>query len=143
MPTPSPALIAGIKDGDQLRALGTKSDDGSHYAADKVVFGTFHNIGATVISVDTQANTLTVKNLATNKQFVVHVNADCKMHQLPEFVAQMIARLSTGGAAGGRQRRVGRSTRGRSSGGGGPGGGGGMRRGGMSNLSQALDECRP
>jgi hypothetical protein len=47
--------------GDQLRALGTQSDDGSHYAADKVVFGTFHNIGATVLSVDTQANTLTVK----------------------------------------------------------------------------------
>ncbi len=44
--------IAALKVGDQLRALGTKSEDGSHYAAEKVVFGTFHNIGATVISVD-------------------------------------------------------------------------------------------
>ena len=96
-----PSNFAGLKVGDQLRALGTKSEDGSHYAAEKVVFGTFHNIGATVLSVDPQANTLTVKNLATNKPIVVHANADCKMHQLPEFLAQMIARLSSGGQAGG------------------------------------------
>ena len=152
-----PSNIAGLKVGDQLRALGAKSDDGSHYAADKVVFGTFHNIGATVVSVDTQANTLTVKNLATNKQVVVHVNADCKMHQLPEFVAQMIARLTTGspngapGAAG--PPRGGQSGQGGAGGPGGPGGppaggfsgggpgggGGGMHHGGMSNLSQALE----
>lgn len=91
-----PSNIAALKVGDQLRALGTKSEDGSHYAAEKVVFGTFHNIGATVLSVDTQSNTLTVKNLAINKQVVVHINADSKMHQLPEFLAQMIARLSSG-----------------------------------------------
>ncbi|HXW15811.1 MAG TPA: hypothetical protein VEN79_15000, partial [Terriglobia bacterium] len=95
-----PTNLAGLKVGDQLRALGTKSDDGSHYAADKVVFGTFHNTGATVLSVDPQANTLTVKNLATNKPMVVHVNADCKMHQLPEWVARMIAGLSTGASSG-------------------------------------------
>ena len=47
-----PSNLGGLKVGDQLRALGNQSDDGSHYAADKVVFGTFHNIGATVLSVD-------------------------------------------------------------------------------------------
>ena len=141
-----PTNFAGLKIGDQLRALGARSDDGSRYAADKVVFGTFHNIGATVVSVDTQANTLTVKNLATNKQVLVHASADCKMHQLPEFVAQMIARLSTDGAAAtpasGQARADGGEQGGAPGGGnnnGGPGGGGGMRRGGMSNLSQALD----
>ena len=129
-----PSAITSLKAGDQLRALGTKSDDGSHYAADEVVFGTFHNIGATVLAVDTDAHTLSVKNLATNKQLMVHVNADCKMHELPEFVAQMIARLTTGapiGAAGGPPAGGAQ---------GGPaGGGGGMRRGGVSNLSQALE----
>jgi hypothetical protein len=120
----APSSLAALKEGDQLRALGTRSDDGSHYAADKVVSGTFRNIGATVTSVDASSNTLTVKNLSTNKPVVVHVNADCKMHELPEFVAQMIARLSTG-SSGGQ---------------GAMGGGGAMRRGGgMSNLSQALE----
>jgi hypothetical protein len=152
-----PTNIAGLKVGDQLRALGAKSDDGSHYAADKVVFGTFHNTGATVLSVDSQANTLTVKNLATNKPMVVHINADCKMHQLPEWVARMIAGLSTGGStaapgAGGPPRSGQSGAAGPAGpggpggppgggfGGGGPGGGGGaMHRGGMSNLSQALE----
>ncbi|MFZ0964392.1 MAG: hypothetical protein WAO35_26295 [Terriglobia bacterium] len=149
--------LAALKVGDQLRALGTKSEDGSHYAADKVVFGTFHNIGATVISVDPQTNTLTAKNLGTNKQVVVHVNADCKMHQLPEFLAQMIARLSSGGAGPGGMAPGGGAGPGGAGGmpaggaggpggapgayggGGANGGGGGMRRGGMGNLSQALE----
>jgi hypothetical protein len=146
-----PSNIAGLKAGDQLRALGTVSGDGTHYAADKVVFGTFHNIGATVLSVDAQASTLTVKNLATNKPIVVHANADCKMHQIPEFMARMIAGLSSGqtsapGAGGARPAAGpgGGGAGGPGGGGGGggfggQGGGGGMRRGGMGNFSQALE----
>lgn len=139
-----PSVIAEIKAGDQLRALGTQSDDDSHYAADEVVFGTFHNIGAAVLSVDPEAHTLTVKNLATSKQLLVHADADCKMHQLPEFVAQMIARLTTGGTAaapgGGGQPTAASGEQGGAPAGGNNGGlGGGMRRGGMSNLSQALE----
>ena len=156
-----PSNIAGLKVNDQLRALGTASEDGSHYAADKVVFGTFHNIGATVISIDAQANTVTVKNLSTKQQMVVHANADCKMHELPPFLAQMIAGLSSGGVAGGRGAGgppaggaggqgaggaggqgggfAGGQGGGGQRGGGGGGGGGGMRRGGMGNLSQALE----
>lgn len=161
-----PATMADLKAGDQLRALGTKSEDGSHYAADKVVFGTFRNIGATVISVDPQANTITVKNLATKSPVLVHVNADCKMHELPQWAAQTIARLTSGGAAGG-QGGAGNGTppAARGSGGGPPadqggaaggnpagggpgaggpgGGGGGMHRGGMGNLAQALDNMQP
>lgn len=130
--------FAGIHVGDQLRALGEKNADASQYAGQKIVSGTFHNIGATVISVDPQANTLTVKNLATNKPVVVHTNADCRMHELPEFLAQMIARLSTGGAGG--PPAASGAPGGGGPGGGGPGGeGGGMRRGGMSNISQALE----
>ena len=98
-----PSNVAALKVGDQLRALGTVSEDGTHYAADKVVFGTFHNIGATVISVDPIAATLTVKSLGTGKPMTVHAYAECKIHQLPDSLAQMIARLSSGGvAAGGR-----------------------------------------
>jgi hypothetical protein len=148
-----PSNLAALKIGDELRALGTVSEDGTHYAAEKVVFGTFHNIGATVISVDLQAKTMTVKNLTTNKPIVVHANADCKMHQLPPFVAQMIARLSSGAPAGGPGAGgTGGADGPHGSGGpgspgwgglgvpGGPGGGGGgMHRGGMGNLSQQLE----
>lgn len=131
-----------MKVGDQVRALGTGSPDGTHYAAEKIVFGTFKNIGATVISVDPGANTLTVKDLATGKPLEVHAGPDCKMHQLSPFLAQMIARMTTGGGpgpngSGGRGAGSGGGAEGSSSGPG--GGGGGMHRGGMTNLSQALE----
>jgi hypothetical protein len=151
--------LAEIRLGDQLRALGTASEDGSHYAAEKMVFGTFQNIGATVISVNPQANTLTVKDLASGKAVVVHADAECKMHELSPFLAQTIARMTTGGGQGagpgGGNRQGGGGGAGFAAGAGGPGGpggppngaqgggpgggGGGMHRGGMSSLSQYLE----
>jgi len=88
--------------------------------------------------------------LTNNKQMLVHVGADCKMHQLPQFIAQMIARLSTGAPAGapgaGGETSGGPSGEAQPPGGsagpggaGGPGGGGGGMHRGMGNLSQALD----
>jgi hypothetical protein len=137
--------FAGIKIGDQLRALGTASEDKTRYTADKIVSGTFHNIGATVLSVDAASNTLTVKNLSTNKPIIVHTNADCQMRQLSDSMAQRIAGLSTGTiaarpagggppAGGGGGAGNGEGPRG---GGGGPGGGGMGR--GMGNFNQALE----
>jgi hypothetical protein len=130
-----PTDFTGLKVGDQLRALGTISEDGSHYAAEKVVFGTFHNIGATVLAIDTQANTLSVKNLANNKQLVVHVNASSKMRQLSEALAQRIALMSTG-AAGAGGRAAGGPGGGGAQGGGPQGGGGGGFQGGGGGGAQ-------
>ena len=93
-----PGPFDEIKVGDQVRALGTKSADGNSFTATKVVSGTFRNLAATVIAVDPQADTLTVKDLATGKPVVVQVNAESKLHRLPPFVAQMIAMLNSGGA---------------------------------------------
>jgi hypothetical protein len=141
--------LSGLKVGDQLRALGTASEDGARYAADRIVSGTFHNIGATVVSVDVNANTLIVKNLATKQAITVHANADCKMHELPAEFAQRIARLSSGqagapGAGGPPAGAMGAGPSGGPGGAGGPGGPGGFgagagHRNGMGNLSQALE----
>ncbi len=139
--------FAGIKIGDQLRALGAANDDKTQYAAEEIVSGTFHNIGATIISVDTDSNTLTVKNLSTNKPLVVHAGADCKMRQLSEAMAQRIAGLSTGtvtarpggggppGSGGGGPPPGGGGGMGAGMRSGGPGGGGGMGR----DFNQALE----
>jgi hypothetical protein len=131
-----PSNVAALKVGDQVRALGTVSEDGTHYAADKVVFGTFHNIGATVISIDLTAGTLTVKSLGTGKPMTVHADAECKIHQLPAFLAQTIAGLSSGGVAAGGHPQGGS---GAPAGGGPKAGGGGAPHGGMGNFSQMLE----
>ncbi|HEV2351223.1 MAG TPA: hypothetical protein VG028_15400 [Terriglobia bacterium] len=96
-----------IKAGDQIRVLGNKNEDGSRLTAEKLVSGTFRNIGATVISVDAAAGSVMVKDLGTGKPVLVHTNADSKMHRLPPFVAMMIARLNSGAAPGPRDGAAG------------------------------------
>jgi hypothetical protein len=117
-----PGTFDQIKVGDQVRALGTKNADGSRYAAEKLVSGSFRNLGATVISVDAAASSVTVKDLATGKPVVVRTNADSKLHRLPPFISQMIAAFNAGtmpsGATAGGQ-----GAGGPAGAGGGPGGG--------------------
>ena len=121
-----PAAFDAIKVGDQVRALGTKSEDGSRFTAEKLVSGTFRNVGATVISVDAAAAAVTVKDLASGKPLVVHTTPDSKLHELPQYLAEMIARLNSGGqgtgaAAGGAAGTAGPGATG------GPGSYGGQR----------------
>jgi Domain of unknown function (DUF5666) len=89
-----------IKPGDQLRARGTKSADGSELAADEIVSGSFRNIAGTVVSVDSAAKEVTVTDLITKKPVVVKVTADSQLKKLPPMVAQMIAMRLKGGTPG-------------------------------------------
>jgi hypothetical protein len=95
-----PSTFDEIKVGDQVRALGTKNEDGSRFTAEKLVSGTFRNLAATVIAADAPNGTVTVKDLATGQPVLVHTNADSSLHQLPPMVAQMIAILNSGLPAG-------------------------------------------
>ena len=95
-----------IKPGDQLRARGTKSADGSEFTAQAIVSGTFKNIAGTVVSTDVSSGSVTVMDLLTKKPITLRISAESQMHKLPPFVAQKLAaRLkgsapSAGGGAG-------------------------------------------
>jgi hypothetical protein len=139
------STLAEVKVGDQVRARGEKSSDGSKMEAEEIVSGRFKTIAATVVSIDAASQQLTVKDLETKKPLVVKVSADSNMKRLSDPIAQMIARRvhpenfegrggGRGGAGGG----------GRGEGGGAPDGGGGMRAGGGGggrggDLQQMLD----
>jgi hypothetical protein len=103
------APIDTIHAGDQLRARGTKSTDGLSVDATEVVSGTFRNISGTIASLDAGASTLSVKDLATKKQYTIHITPEAQMKKLPERMASMLAaRLNGGsGAAGGRRSGAG------------------------------------
>lgn len=145
-----PAMVAEIKVGDQVRALGAKSEDGTHYAAEELVSGSFRNVAATVTTIDPAANTMKVMDLSTKKPLLVRVNADSTMRKLPEMVARMIAMRTSGGGggatgAGGAQRAQGAQgapsapAGGPAGGAGGPGGPGGMRGGRGGDMQQMLE----
>ena len=97
-----PGSFEQIKVGDQLRALGTKSEDGGRFTAEKLVSGTFRNLGVTVVSVDVQNHALTVKDLASGQPILVRTNADSKLHHLPPSTAHALAALNSGGTSGGK-----------------------------------------
>jgi len=95
-----PSTVAEIKVGDQVRALGTRSEDGTHYAAEEMVSGSFRNVAATISSIDPAANTMKVTDLTTKKPLLVHINGDSLLRKLPEMMARMIAMRTSGAAAG-------------------------------------------
>jgi hypothetical protein len=86
-----PSSLDQVHPGDQLRARGDRSADGSELTAEEVVAGSFRNIAGTVTSVDEAANTVTVTDLATKKPVVVHITPDSQMHKLPQEMADRLA----------------------------------------------------
>jgi hypothetical protein len=89
-----------IHPGDQLRARGTRSSDGSELAADEIVSGSFRNIAGTVTTTDSGANAITVTDLTTKKPVVVKITSDSQVRKLPPEMAQHIAmRLKTPSAS--------------------------------------------
>jgi hypothetical protein len=95
------APIDLIKPGDQLRARGTRSTDGSEFAAEEVVSGSFRNIAGTISSIDANANTMTVMDLISRKSFAVKITSQSQLRRLPPEIAQRIAfRLKGAGTTG-------------------------------------------
>lgn len=99
-----PSTVQEIQPGDQLRARGNRSADGTELAAEEIVTGSFRNVAGLVNSVDASAGTMMVQDLLTKKPVLVKVTPESQLHQLPPEMAQRIAmRLKAamgGGAAG-------------------------------------------
>jgi hypothetical protein len=152
-----PASFDEIKVGDEVHVLGNRNGEGTSVAAEKIVFGSFRQIAATIVSVDAQAGELRVKNLAVKKgpPIILKVTADTAVKALPAQLAAMWARRYAPGAqaqARGGQAESGppsgaspdaggpASGRGGSGGPGfGRGGPGGMRGAAGGDIKQILD----
>jgi hypothetical protein len=97
-----PSAFEQIKVGDQIRALGTKSEDGGRFTAEKLVSGTFRNVGVTVASVDAQSRAISAKESPSGQPLLVRTNADSRLHRLPPTLAQNLARSTSAGAQAGK-----------------------------------------
>lgn len=133
------STIAAIQPGDQLRARGQRSTDGSEFTAQAIVSGSFRNIAGTVVSTDASAGTVTVKDLATKKNVVVKVTSDSDARKLPEQVAQLIAMRLRGGGPGGENSQNGGQARNAGQGNQAGNRGGTMARRGTPDFQQILN----
>jgi hypothetical protein len=94
-----PAPLEQIKPGDQLRARGTRSADGTEFAADEIVSGTFRNIAGTISALDASAGTITVQDLVAKKPITVKITSESQLRKLPPPMAQRIAARLKGTSA--------------------------------------------
>ena len=78
-----PSKFEELKTGDQLRALGDKSADGTHLAAEEVVFGTFRIAGGTVTEIDAATNQIKISDLQTKKPLTIVVRPDSILRRFP------------------------------------------------------------
>jgi len=147
-----PSTVAQLKIGDQLRARGARSAEGSELAAEELVAGTFRNISGVINAVDATANAITVNDLATKKPVVVKISSQSQVTKLtPEAAQAVAARNRAGGAAaGGEGAAAGAGGGGRGGAGGGGrgaggagGGGGGRGAGGGGDLQQIVSRMPP
>lgn len=103
-----PGSFAELQPGDAFRALGTKSEDGTHYKAEELVSGSFQAIAVTVNSVDLASGELQATDLQTKKSVTITTNPNSMLRRLPETMAAALARRmrsaedsSAGGPTGG------------------------------------------
>jgi hypothetical protein len=91
-----------INIGDQVRARGTKSEDGMKLTAEDVVFGTFVTKAGTITAINPETKEVTVSEIGTNKPLVIRLTADSQIKRMPEM-AGMMGRggAPQGGQAGG------------------------------------------
>jgi len=90
-----------IKVGDQVRARGTKNEDGSEFTAQAIVSGSFREMAATVISADAGNRSVTVTDLATKKPISIKIGPDSMLRKLPQMMAVGIAMRLKGVSPGG------------------------------------------
>ncbi len=110
----SEAKDASMKDitkDDQMRVLGTKSEDGAKVEAEVVVFGTFKTVAGTITKIDAATGLIDIKPLE-GKALTVKATKDSNIKKMPPMMATMMG--------GGGMRGPGP---------GGPGGPGGSPRG--------------
>jgi len=94
------SMLQGIHPGDQLRARGDRSPDGSEITAEEIVTGSFRNVAGLITIADASSGTLTVQDLLSKKPVQLKITADSQIHRLPPEMAQRIAARLKGGATG-------------------------------------------
>ncbi|MFN7923184.1 MAG: hypothetical protein U0Q16_23990 [Bryobacteraceae bacterium] len=83
-----PSTLDEVRKGDQLRALGDKTADGTRVQASQIVFGTFRTVAGAVTTANAEAGEIRIRDAATGKFIVIHTQPDTQLKRLPENLPQ-------------------------------------------------------
>lgn len=136
-----PSDFGELKVGDQLRALGDRTEDPLHFKAQKVVTGSFRTVGGVVTAVDPATGEIKINELEKKHPLTIVIKHDAVLRKFPSEMGAMggFGRGPGGGAppAGGGQQVQGAAPARPQGGGPGAGGPGGGRPG--FNINDMLD----
>ncbi|MDX6290798.1 MAG: hypothetical protein QOH42_2597 [Blastocatellia bacterium] len=96
-----PSKFEEVKVGDQLRALGDKTPDGTHLAAEEVVFGTFKIAGGVVTAIDAATNQIKITELQTKKPLTIILKPESVLRRVPAGGGMFTAGMGAGGPGAG------------------------------------------
>ncbi len=143
-----PASFEDLKVGDQLRALGDRAEDGTHFTPQKVVTGSFRTVAGTVKEVDAAKGEIKITELEKKQPLIIVIKQDAVLRKFPaagEMGGMGFGRGPGGGAGPGQGGQGGPGGQGAQAGGGRPQGaapggpGGGGRAGGGFNIQDMLE----
>jgi hypothetical protein len=122
-----PSNFSELKVGDQLRALGDRTEDPLRFNPQKVVTGAFRTVGGVVSSVDRTTGEIHIKELEKKTPLTIVIKQDAVLRRFPSEMGMMGGMGRPGGGApggGGAAPAGGGAQAQQRPGGGGPGGGG-------------------
>ncbi|HEU4769787.1 MAG TPA: hypothetical protein VFS77_20635 [Pyrinomonadaceae bacterium] len=155
-----PGTFAELKVGDQLRALGDRTEDPLRFNPQKVVTGSFRTVGGVVTAVDPATGEIKINELEKKTPLTIIVKQDSVLRRFPSDMGAMMGGFgrgpggpgggapggaAPGGSAAGGQAPQGGQAQARPQGGGqggpgGPGGGpGGPGGRGGFNINEMLE----
>src|ERR1044071_1326097 len=122
-----PSQFSELKVGDQLRALGDRTEDPLRFNPEKVVTGSFRTVGGVVTAIDPNTHEIKINELEKKTPLTIVIKQDAVLRRFPAEMGMMggMGRPGGGGgapAAGGAQPQQRPQGAGNGPGGGGPGG---------------------
>jgi hypothetical protein len=139
-----PSDFGELKIGDQLRALGDRTEDPLRFNPQKVVTGSFRTVGGVVTAVDPATGEIKINELEKKHPLTIVIKQDAVLRRFPSEMGMMGGfGRGPGGPGGGAPAGGGQAPQGQAARpqGGGPGGGGpgGPRPGGGFNINDMLE----
>lgn len=133
-----PAKFDELKVGDQVRALGERSTDGTAFTAEKVVTGAFRNVAGVVTAIDAATGEIKINDMQTKQPLTIVVKQDAVLRKFPAMDQLGGVMMRPGG--GGQGAAPAGSGPGAGTGApGGPGGGTRAGGGGGMNMQDMLE----
>lgn len=96
-----PSVFEELKVGDQVRAVGNKSADGTRFTPEKMVSGSFRMVAGTVTAVDAATGEVQIKDLQSRQSLTVVIKPDSVIRKFPDMAAMAAAQAAARAGAPG------------------------------------------